>query len=526
MTRRKSTTKKTTPAKAPKKTASKKPGPVKKGTTNRIKEAKAKHIKSFPVVGIGGSAGGMEAFSQMLEHLPNDLGMAYIYIQHLSPNHESFLAQILQRKTKMPVETVKDNMSLQKNQVYVVPAKYNATITDGKLKLQKQNKGEQLQSIDHFLTSLAPLYQQNAIGIVLSGTGSDGSLGLMAIKAEGGITFAQDNTAHYLGMPHHATDMGYVDFVMPPDKIAKELAMLIQHPYSVTTANEFGQQNKNELRRIHMLMHSKKGVDFSHYKQTTIHRRIMRRMALNRLNDLEAYAQLLRENKTEVDALHQDLLICVTDFFRDPVMYQALTSKILPALLKDRKPTDPVRIWIPGCATGEEAVSFAICLLEYLGEKILTTQVQIFATDLNEKAIEKARSGIYLSTTLQNVSPQRLRRFFVKINDHYQVIKAIRDMCIFAPHNLLKDPPFSRMDIISCQNVLIYLESSPQKKIMHSFHYALKPSGYLLLGKSETIGNATDLFEQSDKQAKLYTKRQVSTPLLPDFSIRTLYTTT
>ena len=279
-------------------------------------------------------------------------------------------------------------------------------------------------------------------------------------------------------------------------------------------------QNKNELRKIHMLMHSKRGVDFSHYKQTTIHRRIMRRMVLNRLKDLDAYAQLLKENKTEIDALYQDLLITVTNFFRDPVMYQALTNKILPTLLKDRKSTDPLRIWIPGCATGEEAVSFAILLLEYLGEKAVTTQIQIFATDLNEKAIEKARSGIYLKSALQNVSAQRLRRFFIKTNGHYQVIKTIRDMCIFAPHNLLKDPPFSRMDIISCQNVLIYLESAPQSRIMHSFHYALKSTGYLLLGKSETIGNATDLFDQPGKQYKLYTKRIVNTPLQLDFTLR------
>jgi two-component system CheB/CheR fusion protein len=479
-----------------------------------------KKIKSFPIVGIGGSAGGLEAFSDLLEHLPVDLGMAYIYIQHLSPSHESFLPEILQRKTKMPVIRVKDNTPLQKDHVYVMPAKYHITVIDGKLKLQKAYKGDTMHAIDQFLTSLAPLYQQNAVGIILSGTGSDGTQGLMAIKAEGGITFAQDNTAHYMGMPNHAADMGYVDFVMSPEKIAKELATLIKHPYAVTTQNDFLLENKTELRKIHMLMHNRRGVDFSHYKQTTIHRRIMRRMALNKLKDLESYLQLLKENKQEVDALYQDLLIMVTNFFRDAAMYQALTNKILPSLLKNRKPTEPVRIWIPGCATGEEAVSFAIVLLEYLGEKALTLQIQIFATDLNEKAIERARAGIYTKTALQNVSPQRLRRFFVKSNGNYQVIKAIRDMCIYAPHNLLKDPPFSRMDIISCQNVLIYLEAAFQNKIMHSFHYALKPTGYLLLGKSETIGNATDLFDQPGKQYKVYTKRLVNSALQLDFSVR------
>jgi two-component system CheB/CheR fusion protein len=513
-----------------------KPAPVKKAGKIPVKRSQknkprtgissavpkhAKDIKSFPIVGIGGSAGGMEAFSIILENLPADLGMAYIYIQHLSPNHESLLPQILQRKTKMPVVAIKNNVQLKKDHVYVIPARNSVTITDGTLSLQKRRKEDHIiNTVDHFFTSLAQLYQQNAIGIILSGTGTDGTLGLMSIKAEGGITFAQDSTAQYLGMPHHAADMGYVDFVMPPDKIAKELAGLIQHPYSVTTQNDFLQENKNELRKIHILMHSKRGVDFSHYKQTTIHRRIMRRMALNRIKNFETYAQLLKENKTEVDALYQDLLITVTSFFRDTVMYQALTNKILPSLFKNRKPTDPIRIWIPGCATGEEAVSFAILLLEYLGEKAITMQIQIFATDLNEKAIEKARSGIYIKTSVQNVSAQRLRRFFIKTDGHYQVIKAIRDMCIFAPHNLLKDPPFSRMDIISCQNVLIYLESAPQNKIMHSFHYALKPTGFLLLGKSETIGNATDLFDQSSKQNKVYTKRLVQTPLQLDFTIR------
>jgi two-component system CheB/CheR fusion protein len=486
---------------------------------------KTKHpgnIKSFPIVGIGGSAGGMEAFSTMLENLRPDLGMAYIYIQHLSPNHESLLPQILQRKTKMPVVTVKDNIMLKKDHVYVMPAKYAVTITDGKLKMQKRGSNETLHTIDHFLSSLAPLYQQNAIGIILSGTGSDGTLGLMAIKTEGGITFAQDNTANYAGMPHHAADMGFVDFVMPPDKIAKELAALIKHPYAITTPNDFLLENKNELRKIHMFMHSKRGVDFSHYKKTTIHRRIMRRMALNRMKDLEAYSQLLRENKAEVDALYQDLLISVTNFFRDPVMYAALSNKILPAIFKNRRAFDPVRIWIPGCATGEEAVSFAITLLEYLGEKAFTTPIQIFATDLNGKAIEKARSGYYMKTAVQNVSAARLKRFFVKMDGHYQVVKTIRDMCIFAPHNLLKDPPFSRMDVISCQNVLIYLEAGPQSRIMHSFHYALKPTGFLLLGKSETIGSATDLFDQQSKQYKVYTRRMVSAPLQLDFTHRSL----
>ena len=475
---------------------------------------------SFPIVGIGGSAGGLEAFSTLLENLSPKLGMAYVYIQHLSPHYESFLGEIVQRKTEMTVHTVKNDMPIEKDNVYVIPAKYSVSIVNGHLKLKEQKHGDMVHSIDYFLSSLAPIYQQNAIAILLSGTGTDGTMGLMAVKAEGGVTFAQDDSAHYQGMPHHAVEMGYVDFVMPPDKIAKELASLIKHPYAVTTQNEFLSDHKADLRQIHLIMNSKRGVDFSHYKQSTIHRRILRRMALNKLKSLDDYAHLLRENKNEVDALYQDLLITVTSFFREPLMYKALTDKILPALFKNRKSTDPVRIWIPGCATGEEAISFAIVILEYLGEKALTTQIQIFATDLNEKAIEKARSGIYVKSALQNVSPQRLRRFFIRNVGKYQVIKTIRDMCIFAPHNLLRDPPFSRMDVISCQNVLIYLESTPQNKIMHAFHYALKPSGFLLLGKSETIGSATDLFDHVSKHYKIYTKKQATATRHFDFVIQ------
>ncbi len=346
-------------------------------------------------------------------------------------------------------------------------------------------------------------------------------MGLKAIKTEGGITFAQDDTALYDSMPHHAAEMGYVDFILPPDKIAAELAALIQFPYSgVISPNEFFQQNKPELRKIHTIMHSKRNVDFSYYKQSTIYRRIMRRMLLNHLKNLGDYANLLRESNAEVNALYHDLLISVTDFFRDPALFQSLTNKILPALLKNRKSNDPVRIWVPGCATGEEAVSIAIVLLEYLGEQAITTPVQVFATDLNETAIERARAGIYSRSALQNISPQRLKKFFIKLNGDYQIVKAIRDICIFATHNLLGDPPFSRMDIISCQNVLIYLEAIPQNKIMHAFHYALKQEGYLLLGKSETIGSAVDLFDQVSKEYKIYTKKPVATPLQLDFSVK------
>jgi two-component system CheB/CheR fusion protein len=481
------------------------PGP----TTQRFRKGPDKQEHPlFPVVGIGASAGGLEAFSELLEHLPSNLGMAYVYIPHLSPDHESFLPQILERKTGMKVWQAENNMHVEKDAVYVIPSNHNLEIKDGLLKLTPRLKALPFHPIDQFFSTLASVYKENAIGIVLSGTATDGSLGLKAIKAEGGITFAQDDTARYISMPHYAAEMGYVDFVMPPTRIAKELASLIKYPYSrILTQNEYFKDHKAELRKIHLILLAKRDVDFSHYKETTIHRRIIRRMLLSRLENLDQYIQLLKSNKSEVDALYQDLLITVTNFFRDKTIYDALTHKILPDLLKDRQPSDALRIWIPGCATGEEAVSFAIVLLEYIGEKAASIPIQIFATDLNEKAIERARTGIYSKSLLQNVSPERIKRFFTKIDGSYQVIKQVRDICIFAPHNLLKDPPFSKIDIISCQNLLIYLEATPQNRIMHTFHYALKPNGYLLLGKSETIGSATDIFEQFTKDSKVYTKK-------------------
>ena len=490
----------------------------KPGVKNKKARSKAsKKNKPFPVVGIGSSAGGLEAFTNFLKHLPPDLGMAYVYVQHISPTHESLLPEILERKTKMVVEKTEPEMKIEKDHIYVIPPNRIITITDGTLKLKPRPEREIFYPIDSFFISLADTYKENAIGVLLSGTGTDGTLGLKAIKAEGGITFSQDDTAKYQDMPHHAAEMGYVDFIMPPEKIASQLSLFRDHNLSALREQNEILDNETDMRKIEMIMHSKMNVDFSHYKKTTIHRRILRRMVLHRLKTLADYARILKENRTEVNALYQDLLISVTNFFRDAGVSRALTDKILPVLFKDRKSNEPLRAWIPGCATGEEAISMAIIILEYLGTKAFSTPVQIFATDLNDKAIERARAGIYLKTALQNVSPDRLEKFFIKIDGQYQVIKAIREMIIYAPHNLLNDPPFSRIDIISCQNVMIYLEVNPQSKIMQSFYYALRPTGFLILGKSESIGAASDLFEQLDKDNKIFRRKSVSTPVHLDF---------
>jgi two-component system CheB/CheR fusion protein len=478
--------------------------------------------KPFPVVAIGASAGGLEAISRLLESLPSDLGMAYIVIQHLSPDHESILPELLEKRTRMKVLQVEDGMAIRPDCVFVIPPNAFMSIVDGKLNLvpRKKNDGS-FHSIDFFLSALAPVYRNNAIAVILSGTATDGTAGIQAIKAEGGITFAQDQTAKFMGMPNSAADSGFVDFVLPPEKIAGELETLSKLPYmSIPSPQEKINGKEGEIRKIHAILHNKWQVDFSSYKQTTILRRILRRMALNKLRDLEAYTELLREKPAEVDLLYKDLLINVTSFFREPALYEALGQKIFPALFKDRQPGEVIRIWIPACSSGEEACSIAICLYEYLGDQAIVTPIQIFATDLSESAIEKARAGLYTKADLQNVSPQRLQRFFIKLEGNYQIIKPIRDICVYATHNLLKDPPFSRIDLISCQNVLIYLETGAQKRVLRSFHYALKPSGYLLLGKSEALGGATELFSPADKVFKLFSKKTTPSNFNFDFSVR------
>ena len=462
----------------------------------------------FPVVAIGASSGGLQALSELLENLQTDLGMAYVIIQHLSPTHESFLPELLSKKTEMSIHVVKNGMHIEKNNVYVIPPNTFMSIVDSKLTLSDRVKTNAVyHSIDFFLTGLAPVYQTKAVAIILSGSGTDGTIGIQVIKAYGGITFAQDESATFSGMPKTASDSGFTDFVLPCKRIAEELASIAKHPQGIFTMNEIAEANESGLRKIHVLLHNKKGVDFSYYKQTTVSRRIMRRMGLNRFSDLNEYIKYLMQNTREVDLLYKDLLINVTSFFRDPAVYQALTKKIFPAIFEDRKENDIVRIWTPACASGEEAYSVAICLFDFLKEKSISVPVQIFGTDLNETAIDKARTGIYNKSSLGHVSPQYLERYFTKTDGQYQIIKQVRDVCIFATHNLLKDPPFSRMDLISCQNVLIYIETNPQKKILQSFHYSLKRSGYLLLGKSETIGNTTELFGQLDKELKIYSRK-------------------
>jgi two-component system, chemotaxis family, CheB/CheR fusion protein len=485
-------------------------------TSQASNEEQNNQKELFPIVGMGASAGGLEAFTQLLSHLPNDTGMAFVLIQHLSPHQKSLLTEILSRTTEMPVIEVQDGMSVEPNHVYVIPPNKMMTISQGVLKLMPREKIRGINmTVDAFFCSLAEERASKAIAVVLSGGDSDGTRGVQTIKAAGGITFAQcEDTAKVSSMPNTAVASGYVDFILPPQAIAQELANISRHPYvkrpTLVKLIEEQPEGENALATIFSLLRVATGVDFTHYKQTTLKRRISRRMVLYKLERLEDYICYLQENPAEVTALYQDMLITVTCFFRDPESFEALKSKVFPIITKDRTPESPIRIWIAGCSTGEEAYSMTICLLEYLAEQGINPLIQIFATDINEVAIEKARNGVYKHNQITDISPERLKRFFVQVEGGYQISKVVRELCVFARQNLISDPPFSKLDLITCRNVLIYLGSSVQKKLLPVFHYGLKSPGFLMLGTSETVGEFTDLFTLVDRKYKIYSRKLAS----------------
>ena len=476
----------------------------------------------FPIVGIGASAGGLEAFTKLLEYLPPDTGMAFVLVQHLDPKRESMLRDILSRSTTMPVVEVHTGMRVLPNNVYVITANTEITLTDGSFKVDPRPKqrGREL-GIDHFFRSLAEHYKARAIGIVLSGTMSDGALGLRAIKAEGGVTFAQtEDSAKFYDMPRAALAAGAVDFVYDPQRIAEELARMGRHPYVRPTAQtQEGVANIDaaDHGKILTLLRNTTGVDFSNYRQTTVKRRVARRMALKKADTVKKYLDMLRKDAAEVRALHEDILITVTAFFRDPDVFKTLKGQVFPGLLKERSANLPVRIWVPGCSTGEEVYSIAISLFEALQVVEGNPPIQIFATDVSETAIEKARAGVYLDNAMADMSPERLKRFFSKSDGGWQISKSIRDVCVFARQNVTLDPPFSNLDLISCRNLLIYLEPVLQKRVVPLFHYALRPNGYLMLGNAETISGFGDLFAPIDRNQRIFIKRPGTTRPPLDF---------
>ena len=476
-----------------------------------LPEATIKSNNLFPVVGIGASAGGLDAFKKLLRSIPEHSGMAYVLVQHLDPSHESMLPEILQKITDLPVLVISDDIQVQPNCIYVIPSNKIIIATDGVLRLAPRpakSKVERNMPIDLFFASLAEVHQSHAIGVVLSGTATDGTLGLKAIKEHGGITFAQDEaSAAYEGMPHSAAQAGVVDFILPPEKIPQKI-LEITTSMRIHAGDEQNLQRANEevFKQVIALLRLRKGTDFTYYKQTTIRRRILRRMALNKNEDPASYLAYLMETKHEQEALYQDMLIPVTTFFRDPKSFDNLCETVFPQIIAN-KVAGPIRVWVAGCSTGEEVYSIAICFKELSGDR--DQRVQIFATDISEPAIVKARTGVYKKSELEAMSPQRLSDFFTKINGSYQVNKEVRDMCVFAVHNFLKDPPFGKIDFISCRNVLIYMEPYLQKRALTTFHYSLNPKGILLLGKSETTSGVPDLFAAAAKSDKLFMRKDV-----------------
>lgn len=462
----------------------------------------------FPIVGIGASAGGLEAFTEFLEHLPPDTGMGFVFILHLDPKHVSFLTELLQRHTSMPVQEATNGVKVEPNRLYIIPRNTHMSLVRGVLTLSPRvEAAAPHMPIDPFLRSLAADRGTKAIGVILSGNASDGALGMVAIKAAGGITFAQSSeTAKFDSMPRAATTAGCVDFVLSPKDIAEELARLTRHTYiAPSLGEETSAVDTEAITRILKLVRNATNVDFAQYKPTTLRRRILRRMALRRVDTLDQYLARLRSDPAEVSALYEDILINVTEFFRDPEVFEALKQVVFPRIVPVRGVAGPVRIWVPGCSSGEEVYSIAMALLEYLGDRSNEVSIQIFGTDISEVALDKARSGVYAPGLVEAISPERLRRFFVRADSSYAVSKRVREMCIFAKQNLIKDPPFSRIDLISCRNLLIYLGPVLQKRIIPVFHYALKPNGFLLLGSSESIG-VSDLFLLEDKKNRIYSR--------------------
>ncbi len=487
-----------------------------KASSPLVSGEKSTPITGFPIIGLGASAGGLEAYENFFRHITPDSGMAFILVSHLDPGHASMLTEILQRCTTLPVVEAQDQMVVKPNHVYVIPPNRELAVFHGTIQLTvPESQRGQRMPIDFFLRSLAEDQGERAIGVILSGSGSDGTLGLRAIIGAGGATFVQDPaTAKYDGMPTSAIHAGLATYILPVEKIPDQLML-----YAKTF---FGKKIKpalpvppptSALNKIMMLLRSRTGHDFSFYKQNTIRRRIERRMTVNSIEDTDTYARFLKENPQEAHLLFKELLINVTSFFRDTEAFEVLKKDILPVLFTQKPDNYIFRIWVAGCATGEETYSIAILFREFMDETRQEYRVQIYGTDIDEDSIAAARSGIYPANIGIDVTPERLKRFFSKEETGFRIKKEIREMIIFATQNVIKDPPFTRLDLLSCRNLLIYLEPELQARFFPAFHYALKPGGVLFLSSSESIGSFTDLFTPINKKWKFY--RTIESPVAP-----------
>ena len=475
---------------------------------------------SFPIVGVGASAGGMEAFGELLRHIPSGTGLAFVLVQHLDRAHPSYLSEALSRSTTFPVHEITDGMRVEPDHVYVIPSNADVGILKGTLALFPRPADERKPhlSIDFFLSALAADLGSQAIGVVLSGTGSDGAEGLRAIKAANGITFAQDPaTAKFGGMPEAAVGTGAVDFCLPIFELAKELARVAHHPFLLRHDPEklATPEDNGEFKKVLLLVRAAVGIDFSEYKLASIRRRLARRMALRRLTTLEDYVRLLRDEPAETQALFEDILIHVTSFFRDGDASEKLKEHAFPEILRHKREGGAIRIWSAGCSTGEEPYTLLIALLEFLEqEKASDVPVQLFGTDISEKAIMKARAGLYADGAVKDMSAERLARFFNKEEGGgYRISKFVRERCAFVKHDLATDPPFSRLDLVCCRNVLIYFGSALQRRVLATFHFALNEPGFLLLGRAENTGDGANLFAVIDKENKIFARTAVKSAL-------------
>jgi two-component system CheB/CheR fusion protein len=496
-----------------------------KGTLTKLK---SNARNPFTVVAIGSSAGGLEAGSELFKHLPADTGMAYIYVQHLSPTHKSFLSDILSKTTKMKVQEIENMEEMAPNNIYVIPNDKGIKVTNGHIKLIPRSKSGTAISIDVLFSSLAATHKENVIGVILSGNAHDGTIGLKAIKKAGGITFAQDNSAQASSMPNSAIQAGVVDYILSPKKIAHSLVNMgkkrrrdSKMKQFVSEKNDKIKSNDPNLRIVMEILLKEIHVDFKLYKIATIERRIRNRMLQSNINTLKEYVQLISKSKKEIALLYKDLLIHVTSFFRDAETFQYLKSTFFPKFLKNNANTDILRLWVPACSTGDEVYSIAMLLTELQENERKKHSFQIFATDLSEQAINIARTGEYGEADLRTISKKRLARFFIKTGDTYRIVKELREMCVFASHNILSDPPFSRIDFISCRNLLIYFDSVAQKKALKSIYFALNEGAYLMLGKSETTGTSSTLFNPINAKFRIYSrKKNTGIRILPELTYR------
>jgi two-component system, chemotaxis family, CheB/CheR fusion protein len=457
------------------------------------------------VIGIGGCARDLPVLSRVLQELPGDTGVAIVFVSPLQTDAKPLTARALRKNTRMTVLDARDGLQIQSDHVYVVPAVRPLVYRQGAFARVSRKSAAADHPVDTLLSSLAQELQSSAIGVLLAGAGQDGDQGLLAIKTEGGLTLVEETEFQSAGPA--------VDVALPAKAIAAELVRMASHPYVDGSVDEHGETLDDIAPKLFALLRKSSGVDFSQYKPSTVRRRIVRRMLLQRTDTPRAYYQVLKQSPDALAALFQDLLISVTGLFRDPETYEALARRVLPGLLKALDPDQPVRIWVPGCSKGDEVYSIAITVLEAMKARNMTNAIQLFGTDINERALEEARAGIYPTSLVGEVSPELLRTYFQSVEGGYQIVKSIRDLCLFARQDLTKDPPFSRLDLISCRNVLIYLNPNQQYRILRIFHYALRPHGYLMLGTSESIGRASEFFSQIERTQRLFSRKSTPPPM-------------